>query len=190
MLDEKGYNCCIASLNFELSNLGLIPNQTINCRIGASQAGRCTAKWAIPRIDLKLGSPSASVNWSTLKIQWRPLQRVDVLSPAPWSSFEIPCHLHSNVRPGQPAYERLELSPPTPHKGGDNRGFERSSSSCREYFFSTLFILSGSQNCFYSHLILPADSWKFYEWQRDSGCSSPQIQLQPCRRFTLNCYAV
>ena len=47
-----------STFTFKLSRLGLIPDLTINCTTGASQAGCNITGCAKPRVDVKPGVPS------------------------------------------------------------------------------------------------------------------------------------
>ena len=48
----------------ELSCLGLIPDPVINCQIGVCLSDQALHhKFAVRRIDVKLGFPSASISW-------------------------------------------------------------------------------------------------------------------------------
>jgi len=51
----------VCTLTYKLSSLGLNRDPAINHHPGVSQAGRFISACAVPRIDIKLGVPSAAI---------------------------------------------------------------------------------------------------------------------------------
>ena len=65
---DLGDSLEVCTLNSELSSLGLNLGPAINSHPAVSQAGAFINVCAVPRMDVKLGVPSAGMNWLMLKI--------------------------------------------------------------------------------------------------------------------------
>ena len=88
----------------ELFNLGLIPDQTLNCRIVASQAERCIIECVIHRKAMKACTTSARISWWKLNILWCPSQKLWVSYHRHAEQMSNLYQLRLNVKPVQPVW--------------------------------------------------------------------------------------